>query len=502
MNRNNERGIALLLTLFLTAAISLLAASLITLAQSETYASLNYRMMSQARYGAEAGAHKAVNHLLNTYTAPATTGTDLLSAYDLTKSPVTLAGGTAPIILSADASIASNYPDATKQSAFAAAGAGSLSAGSATVSYTASAKLISMQSVTAFGSGTAVVVQTWEITASGAMAGSTTATVQVTSTLEQQVGPASMYGTFATANTCGAMKFTTGSLTNSYDSSTYIGPGVPPMSASGGNVGTNGNLAASGGATINGTLSTPRVGVGSCSAGNVTAATASGGATVTGGIIQLPQPVTLPTPAAPTPAPPTTPNTIDDPSTCASAGILSLCTGSAGNLTITPTAGTAVTLGDLSITNMATLHLKAGTYNINSLTMSGGTLYVDSGPVILNVVGASRTAAAPPISLTGGDIINPTYDATKLQIMYGGTLPVIARAGVSGGAGAKNGMLLYAPNAPVTFSQGGDFFGAIVASTFDDQGVSGVQIHYDRRLNGAFMTPGNFMMTSFNWKKY
>ena len=47
----NERGIALVLALFLMSVMSVLAASLMFLSQTETYASMNYRMMSQARYG-------------------------------------------------------------------------------------------------------------------------------------------------------------------------------------------------------------------------------------------------------------------------------------------------------------------------------------------------------------------------------------------------------------------------------------------------------------------
>ena len=58
--RHNERGIALVLALFLMSALSVLAASLMFLSQTETYASMNYRMMSQARYAAEAGVQKAV----------------------------------------------------------------------------------------------------------------------------------------------------------------------------------------------------------------------------------------------------------------------------------------------------------------------------------------------------------------------------------------------------------------------------------------------------------
>ena len=65
MHTHNERGIALVLALFLMSALSVLGASLMFLSQTETYASMNYRMMSQARYAAEAGVQKASNFLLD-----------------------------------------------------------------------------------------------------------------------------------------------------------------------------------------------------------------------------------------------------------------------------------------------------------------------------------------------------------------------------------------------------------------------------------------------------
>jgi len=68
-----------------------------------------------------------------------------------------------------------------------------------------------------------------------------------------------------------------------------------------GNVGTNGNLTTNGSpTTINGNLSTPRTGTGTCTTNNVTAWTDNAG-TVNGSIIELPQPVTYPTPVIPHP---------------------------------------------------------------------------------------------------------------------------------------------------------------------------------------------------------
>src|SRR3990167_7012982 len=85
---DRERGIALVLALFLMSAMSVLAASLMFLSQTETYASMNYRMMSQARYAGEGGVHKAANFLLDPTQYREPSGSALL-LYDRTVSPVT-----------------------------------------------------------------------------------------------------------------------------------------------------------------------------------------------------------------------------------------------------------------------------------------------------------------------------------------------------------------------------------------------------------------------------
>ncbi len=306
----NEQGIALVLSLFLMMAMSVVGASLMFLSQTETYSSMNYRLMSQARYGAESGIQKTVNFLANSssYTPPSTTGADLLSNYDTTKSPVLCTGGACttpgPVVLSAGGTLASNYPVLAVQTAFAntVGNPGSLPSGSTTVSYAPYATLLSMQQIKVYGGGYQTI-QTWQITSAGTINAGKTATVEVTATLESEKIPATMYAAFGTNGGCGALDFQgNNTVTNSYDS-TNLALGI---SSSGGNVGTNGNLTQAGGATINGSLSTPRVGVGSCSSGNVSALTSSGGATVTSGVVQLPQQVTLPTPALPSPLPPTT----------------------------------------------------------------------------------------------------------------------------------------------------------------------------------------------------
>src|SRR6266849_5918358 len=97
MNVRNDRGIALVLAMLLMMVTSVVAASLMFLARSETLSTSNYRLMSQARYGAESGFQKAANYLLSTYVPPDSAGADPITAYVYTGlSPVTYNG--APVV--------------------------------------------------------------------------------------------------------------------------------------------------------------------------------------------------------------------------------------------------------------------------------------------------------------------------------------------------------------------------------------------------------------------
>src|SRR5262245_57440222 len=164
MHTHNQRGIAIVLALFLMSAMSVLAASLMFLSQTETYASMNYRMMSQARYAGEAAVQRAANFLLDggQYTPPTATDPLFGAGCNSQVSPVTCGGN--PVFLSANTTAQpSNYPTASVQTAFATAVHGALAAGGTSIQYSAYAKLMSMQKFESYGGGQAVV-QTWQIT--------------------------------------------------------------------------------------------------------------------------------------------------------------------------------------------------------------------------------------------------------------------------------------------------------------------------------------------------
>src|SRR4029077_13719887 len=151
MNPKKEKGVALILALILLLIISVMAVSLMFISQTETWSSLNYRLMSQARDGAEAGINAAANYVINTYTPPSSSGTDLLSSYNSNVSPVQYPAansGNHDVILStSSAHRASNYPVSSVETAFQSAAQGNLTAGNVTVGYATSAVLLRQDQV-------------------------------------------------------------------------------------------------------------------------------------------------------------------------------------------------------------------------------------------------------------------------------------------------------------------------------------------------------------------
>ena len=476
--RCNQKGTALIFALIFLLILSVMAASLMFLAQSETWSSSNYRLMTQGRYGAEAGLNSAANYLMFTYAPPGGAG-DPLANYDMTQSPVKYLG--ADVVLSTTGN--SNYPNVAVAGDFAAKVPGTLTAGFGAVSYTASARLLSMRQVTIAGlSGPAAnkIIQTWQITADGNIRTVRNAQVEVSAVLEQQGTPLFMYAAFATNNDCGALDFSGGATTNSYDSA-GLNPvtGQPVIMDAYGNVGSNGNLNEDGsGTTIYGSMSTPRTGVGKCAQGGMTAWTDNGNATVTGGLKWLPQPVVYSTPIIP---PPNSNNI-------------------SGTQTLGPCVASPCTYGDININGGGTITLYPGTYNINSLSEQGnGTIVIAPDPithqygqVILNVTGNGQSTA---VDLTGGGTTNPSYDPSLLQINYAGTGKISLKGG------ANSSAVVNAPNATISFnSAGGEWFGAVIGAYIKDAG--GITLSYDRHLQKKLYNVSNYMLDSFTWSKY
>ena len=498
-DRSGEQGIALVMALLMVLAVSVLTSSLVMVARSEALSSVSYTSMSQVRYGAESGIHAAANHLMFGYVAPtAASATDPLANFDMTGSPVRYNGR--PVVLSSNPDFASNYPVPAVINAFVQNSVGNLNvsaAGTLNVAYNARATLMSMTIVTDYYTQQPITLQKWQIIGAGRLAGSGSSLVEVEASIERQPVPVFAYAAFATDNGCGALNFTGGATTGSYDSAQLPPPGTPLIPDTfGGNVGTNGNLAGNGGTTdINGTLSTPRGGVGSCTANNVTAATIQGWGTVSDGLITLPQPIVLPTP--PDPNPPMT-STNFNTSGCPATNPPPYCAPSAGGSTITPTVTnppgqTVVQMGNVQLTGAAVVHLRAGIYEVNTLKLAGTSkIIIDSGPVVIKVKGQGD---ATPLALEGNGVSNPSLDPTMLQFVYAGSGTVRITGGTDTAA------LVYAPNATAYLTGSmTNFYGAIVTNKVAQTG--GFELNYDRRLQRTIMTAGLATMTSFTWRTF
>lgn len=502
MTRRNEQGFAMIVALFMVLALSVLASSMMFVSRTETVSSHSYRLMSQARYAAESGLQSSANYLINTYAPPTApgVGVDPINAYTTTTSPVTW--GNAPVVLSSNPNL-SNYPVAAVKTAFAAASKGTLDVKDGKADYTTTATLMSMRQFFDEISLQWETVQTWQLTGVGAFNNiSDPAQVEVTTVLETQPTPVYAFAAFATYNGCAALNFFGGATTDSYSSSQFTAakaagytgrPVVTTGANGGGNVGTNGNLDGNGNPTvINGTMSTPRKGVGSCSANAVTAATLSGKNIVAGGLITLSQPIKFPTPDPINPLPPTGTQQIKSNGACPAS--VPYCTVTANGKKITAPANTTVTLADLDVSAGAELTLTAGTYVVNSFTMNGNaSLKIDNtnGPVVIKVAGVG---IATPIVINGNGISNPSYVPSNLRFIYGGTGEIKLNGG------DETSAVFYAPNASATINGNADIYGALVIHDLKESG--GAVIHYDRDLAANTMTAGNPSLSAFSWSSY
>jgi Tfp pilus assembly protein PilX len=538
-DRNNERGIALVLALFLISTLSVLGASLMFLAQTETYASMNYRMMSQTRYGAEAGVQKASNFLLDPAQYAAPTAADLLNPALCNRnvSPVTCNG--AEVVLSASLAKTSNYPVPAVQAAFNLAGQGTVPAGNATLTYHTYARLMALQVFDSYGGGGpgSGISTTWEITSDGGLVGSPKATVEILALIETPKVPASTYGAFGTDDQCGALTFGGNVTINSYDSSGMVGSTTPAFSSTGGDVGTNGNLDISGSVDVQGNLYTPRTGVGKCTAGAVDGLTEGGHAQVDGSMVQLPGAVSYPTPVLPGPSGVSAASISSGSTTAATCAALGLApaatladvmtkpgTQGTNQCFVTPGAsgsadvitvsghGAALSLPSVTLSSQVNLVIQASSpaaqVNFNSIVLTGGasvgiTATSPNEGALLGIIGKNPdgTSIASPVDFRGGTYAGVTgcatcsqYDASMMQMLYAGT----GEIQMTGNNAAS--LTVYAPNALFTLSGTADVYGSVLAHRLNETGTG--NIHYDRRLRHDFYVLGRPIMGTFNWKRF
>ena len=487
-----ERGVALILALLAILIMSVLAASIIFLAQTQTWSAINYRLTTQSRYAAEAGVQRTMNWFLNSYTLPSN-----FTPYDMTKYPVQYSGSA--VVLSGVSGVSANYPDATVASAYSAALNRLTLSGLANTSVSTYATLLRMSP----GMGVswlagAKVAQTWQITSQGNIAGVHSAQVQVVATYDRFISPVFPYGIVGESAACGAVAYS-GGMMDSWNSAS--GSYASTHQNSGGNIATNGNITVSGGSPqIEGILfDSSNITVGSCPDG----ITNSTGGTPWNGLQQLDRPLSYPAPVAPSPMTSTTVlplsnNTCWGGSTpgCTVSSVSSGCNGG-----VAPCVNIAPgSYGNISSNSL--VHLSAGTYYINSLNLTGGSVLLDSVPVVINLGGNGVGAGAPLFTSQSSVTINSVGIPANLQIVTAccavGNVPLLPVITLN--ASSAIYAVVYAPNAYVYITGSSPFLGAVVSqqATCDSSGG----FSYDQALQNSLQKVGHYVAVSFSWSKF
>lgn len=482
----SNRGIALIVALLTLLVLSTLGTSLLFITETEVRTSYNFKLLTQARYAAEAGTQSTLNWLIYSYTRP----TDY-SGFNMNVSPVTYMGS--PVVLSAMTGQTANYPDSAVQTAFdSALREKSVPGADVPLTYSVTATLQSMRLITPIGSASQQPLLSWLIRSQGSVGGSQ-AQVEVTTTIERLGNAAFSYAAFGSSDACGAVSFKNGAQTDSYNSN--AGTYSATHQDLNGDIGTNGNISIDSMAFVHGNGSSPFSTSGDCSSGSKTGMSGDGflGFNIAG-MLTGPS-VTVPTPAAPSSDPPTT--TQQTTGDCGSPSI-SGCSVLSGTKNLAFATGN---YGNLTIDNGTTVHLSAGVYNINSLTITGGSrVVIDSGPVIFNIAGKDITDGTTPVfTLNGGsEIYNAAGHPSNAQIVYAKSQPI----SLAGGASTYG--VVYAPKAPLTISGGAAWYGSLIANTITNGTdlSGGTFIHYDRALAANLISMGDYHITSFSWSKY
>jgi len=148
--------------------------------------------------------------------------------------------------------------------------------------------------------------------------------------------------------------------------------------------------------------------------------------------------------------------------------------------------------GDISITG--TLTIAPGTYNINSLSMTGNAQIVVNPPgaVTFNI-GGTGTAQTNPLLIGGNGITDDAFP-NDFMINYGGTGTVQ----IAGNGNVT--AILNAPNATLAQQGNGNWYGSILGSSITIGGNG--FFHFDRNAALAPNNNGYFTMLSYREIEY
>ncbi len=555
-----ERGIALILVLLAMLVLSVLAAAIVFTARSETFASYNYKLDTQADYLAKAGIQRAINWFRSNHYQPVTES-NAATYYQVTStgspfnlftangSPVICISGcpssNQPVQLIGFGGGSSNYPDvndtATTPQQVASAFAADLNdphntrvTGDADDSgyFNVNAVLLNYQTVNVGYQPplAATPVETWLITSRATWTGGSGSSTRVATAEEQAVVQPIYTPTWGDAlyGLCSVtMQGSSGTCTDAFNSSLGAYGGGNPSVASdqcdsttannvigaGASVGANGGVTLGSNVTVSGDVVIGTGGTSGCTASGFSGSTSS----VLGQVINGPY-------KAPPPAPTFRANFPNGaPSFSLGSGSVQVLPSGASWSNSPFPQTTGVTPATSSPCMDSTCDgTSAHPYEIASISMSGGgggnapvlelvggssplnPVYYDIGSLSeaqgqVNVSGYVVLNIQTSLSISGLGISNGVASSISPECL------VINYAGTSGVSISGNGAisaLLNAPNATVNLGGGGSggyFVGAIQANNVSVQG--GYPVHYDVQLRHAGGTMGVKVTSAYSRKK-
>jgi Tfp pilus assembly protein PilX len=552
-------GVALILVLLSMLVLSVLAATIVFTARSETLASYNFKLDTQADYLAKAGIQRAVNWLrsthykavsqsqANTYYTVTSTGNPY-NLWTSNASPVNCKSGcpttSSTVQFISYGSGSSNYPNINNDggtlvaTAFANDLAGVRVTGDANNSGTFSinATLLNYQTVLVdYPTPSIAPVETWLITSMATWTGGSSMTATVARAEEQAIIQPIYIASWGNAlyGFCSvSMKGSAGVCTDAYNSS--LGPyadGTNGTAAKGCDAGTTtGNVIAAGaGVGSNGGVT---LGSNVTVAGDVTIGSGAPTGCPSGfnGDVNSVLGQVVNGPYKPPPAQPTFRTGFPT-----GAPTYSLGTNDVQVLPSTPTAHSWPAMPPFPSANpfpfsqtgpcmdTSCKGTAANPYEISSISMTGGggsnapKLELIGGPDPFNPVYydiGTLSQNQGDISVSGYVVLNIKSDfkmaGNGISNGISSSIPPecvkINYAGTNTASITGNGALcavINAPDATVTLKGGGTggyMIGAIQAKNIDDQG--GFPVHYDVQLGRVGGNMGVPVTTAYNRKKY
>lgn len=517
-NQRDEQGIALILVMLSVLVLSMLVAGLVFSSRSETLASNNYKLNTQADYLAKAGIQEAVNWFRSQGYIAMTQG-QAATDYQVGTATVNCVAGcsaTGPVQFIGFGSGSSNYPSNTVIQSFASTLTSVRVTGDSNDSgtFSVNAVLVNAQYIPATACPRSwdnptngCPVETWLITSQGTWTGGSSSSGTIAKAVETAIVQPLYHGGSwdnAVYGFCSVgMNGSAGTCTDTYDSkngppdTTKCNSNSSNFVGNGASVGSNGGVSLIGNVNVGGNVI---IGPAANAPSGCPVGFSGSSGNVSGKVISGADQAALPAPAS---TPPNDSNFPSDVSTnnysggqtlgpsTTPPGILpcngtATCNGTTNNPYLVDSISGSVTLTGGPSVNSPVV------YYVNSISLSGQSSVTVNGYVVLDVISSVSISGKGALSISSSTpeqvIINTPCSGSCVSLSGNGAITAVVNA----------------PNGNVDLGGGGSsgyVAGSIQANNVTMHG--NFPLHYDVELNklaaGSMTQP---LLTAYSRKKF